>query len=91
MCCSGEQLTDDEVSDMIREADLDGNRQVDYAEFSALARRLLQLQDQSSTSSPLGSSAINGTGPYEGRGIIPYIDADPQEEFLDLLNNNSRQ
>ncbi|CAF5199694.1 unnamed protein product, partial [Rotaria magnacalcarata] len=35
----GEKLTDDELNDMIREADLDGNRQVDYAEFSALVRR----------------------------------------------------
>lgn len=89
--CSGEKLTDDELNDMIREADLDGNRQVDYAEFSALARRLLQMQDLSSTSSPLGSNAINGAGPYEGRGIIPYIDDDQEDELPDLLNSNNRQ
>jgi len=69
---------------MIREADLDGNRQVDYAEFSALARRLLQIQNLSTI-----SSTINDTGAYEGRGIIPYIDDDSEEEFIDHLNNNN--
>ncbi|CAF2318370.1 unnamed protein product [Rotaria sp. Silwood2] len=80
----GEKLTDDELNDMIREADLDGNRQVDYAEFSALVRRLLQIQNLSTT-----SVIINGTGAYEGRGIIPYIDEDPEEEFTDHLNDNN--
>lgn len=69
---------------MIREADLDGNRQVDYAEFSALVRRLLQKQNLSTT-----STTINSTGAYEGRGIIPFIDDDPEEEFVDHLNNNN--
>lgn len=68
---SGEKLTDDELNDMIREADLDGNRQVDYAEFSALVRRLLQIQNLSSN-----SHSMNNSGAYEGRGIIPYIDDD---------------
>jgi hypothetical protein len=79
-------LTDDELNDMMREADLDGNRQVDYAEFSALVRRLLQIQNLSTT-----STTINGTGAYEGRGIIPFIDDDPEEEFLDHLNDNNRK
>jgi hypothetical protein len=70
---------------MIKEADLDGNRQVDYAEFSALARRLLQIQDLSTISTTTNAN----TGAYEGRGIIPYIDEDPEEEFIDNLNNNS--
>jgi hypothetical protein len=69
---------------MIREADLDGNRQVDYAEFSALVRRLLKIQNLSTT-----PSTINDTGAYEGRGIIPYIDEDLEEELIDHLNNNN--
>lgn len=84
---SGEKLTDDELNDMIREADLDGNRQVDYAEFSALVRRLLQIQNQSSN-----FYAMNGSGPYEGRGIIPYIDDEQDEDFMDepsATNNGS--
>lgn len=69
----------------MREADLDGNRQVDYAEFSALVRRLLHIQNLSTT-----SSTINDTGAYEGRGIIPYIDEeDLEEEPTDHFNNNN--
>ncbi len=77
-------MTDDEINDMIKEADLDGNRQVDYAEFSALVRRLLHIQNVSTT-----STTMNGTGAYEGRGIIPYIDEEPEEEFIDHLNDNN--
>ncbi|CAF0787123.1 unnamed protein product [Adineta steineri] len=69
----GEKLTDDELNDMIREADLDGNRQVDYAEFSALVRRLLKIQNYTMT--------LHSTGPYEGRGIIPYIDEELDEDL----------
>lgn len=69
---------------MIREADLDGNRQVDYAEFSALVRRLLQLQNLSTT-----STLANSTGAYEGRGIIPYIDEELEEEVVDHLYNSN--
>jgi hypothetical protein len=69
---------------MIREADLDGNRQVDYAEFSALVRRLLQIQNLSTT-----PTTSNSTRPYEGRGIIPYIDEDLEEECVDHLNKNN--
>ena len=68
---------------MIREADLDGNRQVDYAEFSALVRRLLHLQTHSTTTI--------STGPYEGRGIIPYIDEDTDEEVLAHHSNSHAQ
>ncbi len=68
----------------MREADLDGNRQVDYAEFSALVRRLLQIQNLSTT-----PTTSNGTRPYEGRGIIPYIDEDLEEECVDHLNKNN--
>ena len=71
---------------MIREADLDGNRQVDYAEFSALVRRLLQIQHLS-----INSMALNATGAYEGRGIIPFIDEDSQEECSDHVNDTCRQ
>jgi hypothetical protein len=67
---------------MIREADLDGNRQVDYAEFSALVRRLLQIQNFSTNT--------NTSGAYEGRGIIPYIDDDPEEDPIDSIDNNNR-
>lgn len=67
---------------MIREADLDGNRQVDYAEFSALVRRLLQIQNLSTT-----SMTMNDTGAYEGRGIIPYIDDDIEDINEDLSDN----
>lgn len=72
---------------MIREADLDGNRQVDYAEFSALVRRLLQIQNLSSN-----SHMINNSGAYEGRGIIPYIDdEDSNEEFsIDPLTDHEK-
>jgi hypothetical protein len=69
---------------MMREADLDGNRQVDYAEFSALVRRLLQIQNLSTT-----QMTTNGNGPYEGRGIIPYIDDDLEEESIDHISNNN--
>lgn len=69
---------------MIREADLDGNRQVDYAEFSALVRRLLHLQTHSTTTT-------NSSGPYEGRGIIPYIDEDTDEEFPVHHSHTQRQ
>ncbi len=79
----GEKLTDDELNDMIREADLDGNRQVDYAEFSALIRRLLQIQNLSTN-----LNLINSSGAYEGRGIIPYIDDDTEEDSLDQIDNN---
>jgi hypothetical protein len=68
---------------MIREADLDGNRQVDYAEFSTLARRLLQMQNLSAN-----SNLIDKSGAYEGRGIIPYIDDDSQDESVDQIYNN---
>lgn len=78
----GEQLTDDEINDMIREADLDGNRHVDYAEFSALVRRLLQMQNLSSN-----LHTANHLGPYEGRGIIPYIDDEQDEESADENSN----
>jgi hypothetical protein len=74
----GEKLTDDELNDMIREADLDGNRQVDYTEFSALVRRLLQVQNLSSH-----FNTIDGSGAYEGRGIIPYIDDDLDDDLTD--------
>ena len=77
----GEKLTDDELNDMMREADLDGNRQVDYTEFCALVRRLIQVQHLSTT--PIIS---NTTGAYEGRGIIPYIDDDTEDEFFDHSN-----
>lgn len=66
---------------MIREADLDGNRQVDYAEFSALVRRLLQIQNFSSN-----FNVIDQSGAYEGRGIIPYIDDDDDDDE-DLMND----
>ncbi len=65
---------------MIHEADLDGNRQVDYAEFSALARRLLQMQNLSTN-----SNVIDSSGAYQGRGIIPYIDDDSQDESIDHI------
>ena len=83
----GEKLTDDELNDMIREADLDGNRQVDYAEFSALVRRLLQIQNLSTN-----FKTIDSSGAYEGRGIIPYIDDDPEEDLLDemQMSNNGK-
>jgi hypothetical protein len=68
---------------MIREADLDGNRQVDYAEFSALVRRLLQIQNHSTN-----INIIHNSGAYEGRGIIPYIDDDSEEDPLDHIHNN---
>lgn len=68
---------------MMREADLDGNRLVDYTEFSALVRRLLQIQHLSTT-----STTINDTGAYEGRGIIPYIDEELEEEHVDHPNEN---
>ncbi|UJR23610.1 hypothetical protein I4U23_026597 [Adineta vaga] len=78
----GEQLTDDELHDMIREADLDGNHRVDYAEFSALVRRLLQVENLSTTFTPITSA-----GAYEGRGIIPFIDDDPEEDSMMNKNN----
>ena len=71
----GEQLTDEELNAMISEADLDGNCQVDYGEFSALVRRLLQIENQATISTNTHESQ-----PYEGRGIIPYIDDDLAEE-----------
>lgn len=71
----GEHLTDDELNAMINEADLDGNCQVDYGEFSALVRRLLQIENQANTSINMHESQ-----PFEGRGIIPYIDDDLAEE-----------
>lgn len=71
----GEHLTDDELNAMINEADLDGNCQVDYGEFSALVRRLLQIENQANT-----STNMNESQPFEGRGIIPYIDDDLAEE-----------
>ena len=66
---------------MIREADLDGNRQVDYAEFSALVRRLLQIQNHSANFNTMPSS-----GAYEGRGIIPYIDDDDNSEDDQIID-----
>lgn len=77
----GEKLTDDELNDMIREADLDGNRKVDYAEFSALVRRLLQIQNLSTN-----LNVIDRSGAYEGRGIIPYIDDDDDNNEDYLVN-----
>lgn len=74
----GEQLTDDDLNAMIHEADLDGNHQVDYAEFSALVRRLLQLENLSS----IVSKDTKKTDAYEGRGIIPYIDDDLDEDTI---------
>lgn len=66
---------------MIREADLDGNRQVDYAEFSALVRRLLQIQNLSTN-----LNLVNSSGAYEGRGIIPYIDDDLEDDYNDYID-----
>ena len=63
---------------MIHEADLDGNHQVDYAEFSALVRRLLQLENLSA----MTTKAMKRTDAYEGRGIIPYIDDDFDDETI---------
>ena len=80
----GEKLTDDELNDMMREADLDGNRQVDYAEFSALVRRLLQIQHLSAT-----PTTVTTTGAYEGRGIIPYIDEEQEEDSFDHPTDNN--
>ncbi|CAF1963013.1 unnamed protein product [Rotaria magnacalcarata] len=82
----GEKLTDDELNDMIREADLDGNRQVDYAEFSALVRRLLQIQNLSTN-----LNLVDNSGAYEGRGIIPYIDDDLDEDYNDQIDYNDRK
>ncbi|CAF2426691.1 unnamed protein product [Rotaria sp. Silwood2] len=62
---------------------LDGNRQVDYAEFSALVRRLLQIQNLSTN-----LNLANSSGAYEGRGIIPYIDDDLEEDLDDQFVNN---
>lgn len=70
---------------MINEADLDGNRQVDYGEFAALVRRILQIQ------SIMKSPSTNfGPGAYQGRGIIPFIDDDLDEDSI-LRNNEHRQ
>jgi hypothetical protein len=69
---------------MIREADLDGNHQVDYAEFSALVRRLLQIQNLSTN-----INMINRSGAYEGRGIIPYIDDDSEEDSINIGNEKN--
>lgn len=77
-------MTDAELNDMIREADLDGNHQVDYAEFSALVRRLLQKQNLSTN-----LNIIDSSGAYEGRGIIPYIDDDSEEDSFDETQNNN--
>ena len=30
MCCLGEKLSDDEIREMIRAADIDGNGRIDY-------------------------------------------------------------
>lgn len=79
----GEKLSDDELNDMIREADLDGNRQVDYAEFSALVRRLLQIQNLSTN-----LNLVNSSGAYEGRGIIPYIDDEADEDISEQFDHN---
>ena len=81
VCRVGEKLTDEELNAMISEADLDGNRQVDYGEFSALVRRLLHVQHRSSAWE---------TGAYEGRGIIPYMDEDSDEEPIQHPNANHK-
>ncbi|KAI3795065.1 hypothetical protein L1987_37709 [Smallanthus sonchifolius] len=51
----GEKLTDEEVDDMIREADVDGDRQINYAEFvkimMAKRRRRKEESMQSRTKS----------------------------------------
>jgi hypothetical protein len=40
----GEKLTDEEVDDMIREADIDGDGQVNYEEFVKVTPHLYLIQ-----------------------------------------------
>ncbi|KAI0217448.1 hypothetical protein LSAT2_030743 [Lamellibrachia satsuma] len=41
----GEKLTEEEVDDMIREVDIDGDGKVDYNEFVAMLNPLMQTSD----------------------------------------------
>ena len=45
MACTGEKLTDQEVEEMIREADVDGDGLINYEEYASIALVLLNVAE----------------------------------------------
>lgn len=44
MCSIGERLTDEEIEDMIKEADLNGDKKIDYKGKKSFLKRLIKKQ-----------------------------------------------
>ena len=67
----GEKLTDEEVDEMIREADIDGDGQINYEEFVKMM--MAKCAEWAVGSSGLGARRGESAGASEVGSSIPFV------------------